>query len=110
MTFTLSKVSKPPTFLHQYANMAVASRFESQDLPVNSKLEKVEKSPALLTWRGQDLFADFVAQVTQQVLRTQAASFRLVPGPVQQLPEHGKGHALRGERQRGATGGSWRRS
>ena len=81
--------------------MALASRFESPDMAVNTKLDK---SNALLTWRGQDLFADFVAQVTQQVLRTLAASFRLVPGPVQQPPELGQPHALRRECQRGAAG------
>src|ERR1039458_1234732 len=56
------------------------------------------------TWLGQDLFADFVAQIIQQLLRAQAASFRLEPSPVQQRPELGKGHALGAECQRGATG------
>lgn len=52
---------------------------------------------------GQDLFADFLAQIIQQLLRTQAASFRLEPGLVQQRPELGKGHAVGAECQRGAT-------
>ena len=56
------------------------------------------------TWLGQDLFADFVAQIIQQLLRAQAASFRLEPGPVQQRPELGKGHAVGAKCQRGATG------
>ena len=60
-------------------------------------------SGVALVWPSQDLLADFVAQIIQQLLWTKTASLRLDPGPSQQRPKLGERHTLRGERQRSTT-------